>query len=59
MNVRIVYHGDEPLGIVPEEEFWTLENPKDRWSPLMTRARAEEVFVDWRARPGGVCGDSY
>jgi len=55
MNVRIVYHGDEPLWIVPEEEFWDLENPILSWSGIMTRKQAEDVFVDWRIRP---CGNS-
>lgn len=59
MNVRIIYHGDEPLWIVPEEEFWELENPLLSWSGIMTRKKAEDVFVDWRAHPGGVCGDGY
>jgi hypothetical protein len=59
MSWRILYRGEEPLWIVPEEDVWRLEDPKEHWSGIMTRAQAEEVFVDWRARPGGVCGDGY
>ena len=52
---RILYRGDEPLGIVPEEEFWKLENPNEHWSRLMTLDEADDLCVEWCLRP---CGNS-